>query len=104
MVHIDETEILSRIVIGIEREEAMRALSDTLYHSECPYVDGRIHDLFLYGSKNRDQVTIISIESSPERERLIVTKKGTFEPYFLDPVDAFEDCQPPVLDAFKNRD
>lgn len=101
---IDETEILSRIVIGAERGEAMQALSDAWYHSKCPYVDGRIEDLFLYGPKKRDQVTIVSIMSNPEGEKLVVTNIGTYEPYFLDPVDAFEECQPPVLDAFEKSE
>lgn len=101
---VDETEILSRIVVGSERGEAKQALADAWYHSECPYADGRIEDLFLYGPQKRDQVTIISIMSSPEGEKLVVTDVGAYEPYFLDPADAFGECQPPVLDAFEESE
>lgn len=99
---VDATAILSRVDIGVSRKTAIQTLSDAWYHTECPYIDGRMEDLFLYGPKDTENVTIISIESRPEGEGYVVTQIGTYEPYFLDPVDAFKECKPPVLDAFDN--
>jgi hypothetical protein len=60
---VDYVEILSRVHEGDERELALQALSDAWYHSECKFLNGAVEDLFLYGPKERDGVTIISILS-----------------------------------------
>jgi hypothetical protein len=99
---VDYVEILSRIHEGDEREQALQALSDAWYHSECRFLDGAVEDLFLYGPKERDSVTIIGILSEPHGERLIVKQAGTYEGYFLDAPDFGRFCEPPVQNAFES--
>lgn len=98
---VDYVEILSRIDEGDARQQALLALSDAWYHSECRFLDGAIEDLFLYGPKKRDRVMIIGILSVTRGDQLIVERKGTYESYFLDAPDFGELCEPPVQKAFE---
>jgi len=97
----DYVEILSRICEGDEREEALEALSDAWYHSECRLLYGDVEDIFLYGPKERAKVTVISIYSKPRGEGLVVDHTGIYENYFLDASDFGEHCEPPVQKAFE---
>lgn len=97
---VDYMAILSRVHEGDDRQRALQMLSDAWYHSECILNAGVIEDIFLFGPKNRDKVTIISILSEPRGDRLIVYQTGTFENYFLDSPDFGKFCRPPVREAF----
>jgi hypothetical protein len=98
---VDYVEILSRIHVGEGREQALQALSDAWYHSECRLLYGDIEDILLYGPRVRDKVTIISIYSKSRGERLVVDHTGTYENYFLDAPDFGQFCEPPVQNAFE---
>lgn len=98
---VDYVEILSRIHEGDERQQVLQVLSDAWYHSECRLLDGAVEDIFLYGSKERDSVTIISVLSEPHGEQLIVKQTGIYESYFLDAPDFGQYCEPPVQNAFE---
>lgn len=109
---VDYKNILSRVHAGDRREQVLRALSDAWYHSECSLFYGGVEDIFLYGPKERDSVTIISVlfrcqgetrisARKCQRERLVVVQAGIYENYFLDRPDFGEYCQPPVQKAFE---
>lgn len=100
--HVDYVEILSRIEVGDERQEAINKLSDAWLHAECPFDNGAIEDIFFYGPRERDSVDLImiSILSEPKESIYRVTRTGTYESYFLDAPDFGQGCQPPVQDIF----
>lgn len=98
---VDDAEILDRVNEGDEREQALQALSDAWYHSECRSPGGMVQDIFLYGGKRPDTVTVIGIFSESTGGRQIVQLTGTYDNYFLDIPDYFEQCVPPVMDAFE---
>lgn len=98
---VDYEAILSRVHEGDERERVLRALSDAWYHSECRYPSGAVQDIFLYGPKDRGEVTIVAISSKLRDGQLIVDHLGTFESYFLDIPGYFAGCEPPLKDAFE---
>ena len=98
---VDSVEILARIHVGDRRQHALQALSDAWHHSECKLLDGAVEDIFLYGPKKRDSVTIIGVLSEPQGEQLIVKQTGTYESYFLDAPDFGQYCEPPVHNAFE---
>jgi hypothetical protein len=97
---VDYEAILSRVYEGDERLQALRALSDAWYHSECRYGDV-VEDMFLYGPKHPDRVTIVSVLSEPQDGQLKVYLVGTYESYFLDSPGFGEFCEPPLQEAFE---
>ena len=96
---VDYLEILSRVNIGDAREEAIEAFSDAWYHSECVFLSGRVEDMFFYGPRELDQVTIIAVGSWPEDSGLVVKASGTLDPEFLYGFATL--CDPPLLDPFQ---
>lgn len=98
---VDYEAILSRVQEGDERQQALNALSDAWYHSECKFLDGAVEDMFFYGPKNRDKVTIVSVSSEPSGGQLIVYHVGTYEGYFLDNPSFGALCEPPLQNAFE---
>jgi hypothetical protein len=98
---VDYEAILSRVHEGDERQQMLQALSDAWYHSECRYPDGAVDDMFLYGPKDRDKVTIIIIRSKPEGAQLFVDQVGSLESYFLNDPDFGGECEPPLQEAFE---
>jgi len=99
---VDYVEILSRVQEGDDRQQAIEKLSDAWYHTECPFSDGAVEDIFFYGPRDRESVNLIMIGilSEPQGDTLKVTRTGTYESYFLDAPDFGEYCQPPVQNAF----
>lgn len=71
----------SRVKIGIKRGEMIQALSDAWYHGICYYSDSTADDLFLYGPRNRDRVTVIEVRSISKNGELMVDFVGGFENY-----------------------
>lgn len=98
---VDYEKILSRVHEGDERQQALRALSDAWFHSECGFLDGRVEDIFFYGPKHPDKVTIVTVLSEPQDEQLKVYLVGTYESYFLDSPGFGEFCEPPLHEAFE---
>ncbi len=98
---VDYEQILSRVHEGDERQQALRALSDAWFHSECRFLDGRVEDIFFYGPKHPDKVTIVTVLSEPQDGQLKVYLVGTYESYFLDSPDFGEFCEPPLHEAFE---
>jgi hypothetical protein len=97
---VDYEKILSRVREGDKRQQALRALSDAWYHSECRYGDV-VEDMFFYGPKHPDKVTIVTVLSEPQDEQLQVYLIGTYESYFLDSPGFGEFCEPPLHEAFE---
>jgi hypothetical protein len=86
----------SRVQIGDERKKAVEALSDAWFHTECEHPIAA--DLFFYGSRNRDRVKIVVVESEVADEgKQLVSFVGTTENYML---HLYEDCVPPPSTAF----
>lgn len=98
---VDYKAILSRVHEGDERQQALQALSDAWYHSECTLLYGHVEDTFLYGPRDRDRVTIIGVYSKPQGGKLVVDHTGVYENYFLDDPDFGEHCRPPLQKAFE---
>lgn len=97
---VDYEKILSRTHEGDGRQQALRALSDAWYHSECRYGDV-VEDMFFYGPKHPDKVTIVTVLSKPKHGQLEVYLVGTYESYFLDSPGFGEFCEPPLQKAFE---
>jgi hypothetical protein len=97
---VDYEAILSRVHEGDERQQALPALSDAWYHSECRYGD-IVEDMFFYGPKHPDKVTIVSVLSEPHDGQFRVYLVGTYESYFLDNPSFGEFCEPPLHQAFE---
>jgi len=98
---VDYEALLSRVQEGDERQQALNALSDAWYHSECKFLDGTVEDMFFYGPKDRDKVTIVSVSSEPSGGQLIVYQVGTYEGYFLNNPSFGTLCHPPLQNAFE---
>jgi hypothetical protein len=67
---------------------------DAWYHSECRCGDV-VEDVFFYGPKHPDKVTIVAVLSEQQDGQLEVYLVGTCESYFLDAPDFGEFCKPP---------
>jgi hypothetical protein len=98
---VDYEAILSRVHEGDERRQMLQALSDAWYHSECRYPSGAVEDMFFYGPKHPDKVTIVAVRSEPQDGQLFVDQAGTLESYFLDSPDFGRLCEPPLREAFE---
>lgn len=99
--YVDTTAILARVRPGDDREQALLAFSDAWYHSTCNYLSGAVDDVFLYGPRNREKVTLIIIWSALSQDRLVVKSSGSLEGYFLNAPRMWETCDPPLLQAFE---
>jgi hypothetical protein len=55
----------SRVRIGDDREDALIALSDAWFHSECES-GTKILDLFFYGPHDPERVQVVAINSQKE--------------------------------------
>lgn len=97
---VNQNAILARVHKGMERQQALQALSDAWYHSAYTYRGGDVQDIFLYGPKDRRHVTIVAVFSKLQGGQLAVDRVGTYENYFLDNPGYFEGYQPPLQDAF----
>jgi len=89
----------SRVQIGDNRSNAIRALSDAWYRSECYTPESNVvRDLFFYGPHDQDGVTVILVTSEGsynEHEKVVFI--GRLENYML---HLYEDCDPPPSHAF----
>ena len=99
--YVDTTAILARVRPGDDREQALLAFSDAWYHSTCNYLSGAVDDVFLYGPRNREKVTLIITWSALSQDRLVVESSGSLEGYFLNAPRMWETCDPPLLQAFE---
>jgi len=91
--------VKSRVRIGDERDNAVRALSDAWFHTECRVVNSTtIRDLFFYGPHDRDKVKVVLVVSKEKDDRATVTFIGGVENYML---HLYDYCIPPVSQAFK---
>lgn len=89
----------SRVRIGDKRDDALQALSDAWFHTECRVVNSTtIRDLFFYGPHDRDRVEVVLVVSREKNDRTIVTFIGGVENYML---HLYNYCIPPVSQAFK---
>ncbi len=98
--YVDTTAILARIHPGDDREQVILALSDAWFHSRCDLIT-KVDDVFLYGPRNREKVTLIIIRSAPSGDRLVVESAGSLEGYVLTDPGWSEICEPPLLQAFE---
>jgi len=92
----------SRVLIGSRREDALQALSDAWFHTECidPNDVAVAEDLFFYGPHNPDGVTIIHVMyREDENGNPLVAFVGQVENYML---HLYEHCNPPPYEAFGN--
>ncbi len=98
--YVDTTAILARVRPGDDREQVFLALSDAWFHSRCNLIT-KVDDVFLYGPRNREKVTLIIIRSAPSQDRLVVESSGSLEGYALNAPIMWETCDPPLLQAFE---
>jgi len=88
----------SRVQIGDGRNDAVQALSDAWFHTECRYIGSTtIRDLFFYGSHNRDDVKIVLVVSEEVNNTTLVVFVGGVENYML---HLYDYCTPPPSQAF----
>ena len=88
----------SRVQIGDNRDQAVDALSDAWFHTECRYPNGVIIDLFFYGPQDRDKVEVISVKSEEtENNDSQVVFVGQVESYML---HLYDECVPSPSEAF----
>jgi hypothetical protein len=99
--YVDPTAILNRVRQGEDREQALLALSDAWYHSTCNYLDGSVDDVFLYGPRNREWVTVIRVRSVPSGDQLVVELAVPIESYYVDDPNWSTICDPPLPEAFE---
>ncbi len=99
--YVDTTAILARVHKGDDHQQALLAFSDAWYHSTCNLRSGTVEDIFLYGPKNRDRVTLIYVRSVPSGDRLVVEFAGVIESYYVDYPGWSEICEPPLPQAFE---
>jgi hypothetical protein len=86
------------VALGDERQEAIKALSDSWYHSECAYPSGSFDDLFFYGPKEFDKVRIVVVNSRLESGRTTVHFVGLIESSM---VHLYERCIPSPTEAIE---
>ena len=86
----------SRVRIGDNRKDALIALSDAWFHSECES-ETKIRDLFFYGSHDPEQVQVVIVNSQKEDGNRTVIFVGSVENYML---HLYNDCIPIPLEAF----
>jgi hypothetical protein len=99
--YVDATAILARIHQGDDRRQALLAFSEAWYHSTCNYLSGAVDDIFLYGPRKRDRVTLIHVRYVLSGDRLVVESIGSMESYFVDYPGWSEICEPPLSYAFE---
>lgn len=90
----------SCVPIGSKREDALQALSDAWFHTECrdPNSTAVTDDLFFYGSRDPDEVAVILVMYREEESGSIsVTFVGQVENYML---HLYEHCTPSPYEAF----
>ena len=86
------------VQIGDERDDAILALSDAWFHTECKYASStEIEDLFFYGHKTLDGVRVVVIQSNLDDARQVVTFVGSIESYIL---HLYNHCTPHPIQAF----
>ena len=89
---------ISRVEIGTSREDAIFALSDAWFHSECmPVTSGQILDLFFYGSHDPDEVIVVVVRSQENDGTTPVEFVGSIENYML---HLYDHCIPLPESAF----
>jgi hypothetical protein len=88
------------VALGDERHEAIKALSDSWYHSACAYPDGSFDDLFFYGPQELDKVRIVAVHSRLESGRTSVHFVGLIESYMI---HLYARCIPSPAEAFEAR-
>ncbi len=92
----------SRIQVGDERGQALGALSDAWFHSECNYLDGAVDDLFMYGTRNPESVTVVVVTSELSEGKLLVTFVGSLDgDVALTMDDPTPICEPPIFTALE---
>ena len=99
--YVDPTAILARVRQGEDREQALLAFSDAWYHSTCNYLGGSVDDVFLYGPRNREWVTVIRLRSVPSGDQLVVELAVPIESYYVDDPNWSAICEPPLPEAFE---
>ena len=90
----------SRVRIEDTRDEAVQALSDAWFRSECTFPNSTvIWDLFFYGPKDLEQVKVVVVHSdvADGDGTLKVTFVGGVESYML---HLYDMCEPSPLQAF----
>lgn len=88
----------SRVQIGDRRDDAVRALSDAWFHTECRIDDGAtIRDMFFYSPRDRDRVRIVLVVSKETNGTASVAFVGLEESYML---HLHDQCTPSILEAF----
>jgi len=75
--------IESRIPPGTERSKVTESLSDAWYHADCTSEDGLGYDLFLYGSRTREAVEVITVRYELVDNEMKVEHVGLLEEYLL---------------------
>ena len=100
----DIQAVLNRVRLGVPREEVIASLSDAWFHSSCNMEPiNRVDDVFMYGPKDRERVTLVVVRSAPSERGLVVESSGSMEGYFLNASILWETCNPPLLQAFERR-
>lgn len=99
--YVDVTAILARVRQGDNRQQALSAFSDAWYHSACNYPSGAVDDIFLYGPRKRDRVTVIFVRSVQNGGRLVVEYAANLESYWADYPGWADTCKPPLPQAFE---
>ena len=100
--HVNYLEILSRVRTGDERQHALQELSDAWFQAQYVFSSGEIEDVFPYGPREPEEVTVIGIRSVPRDGHLVVERVGTYDDYkFL--LVAFDGLvfQPPLPETFE---
>jgi len=92
--------VQSRIRVGDARSNAVQALPDAWFHTECRS-GAVVEDLFFLGPRDRNKARIVLVSSEVTDGETVVHFVGGIEYAML---GLFEHCVPPPQEAFGNAD